>query len=307
MGGRPAAMAKRSARRALRRRAISTAIGGALLCGAASAQEFDERVRAEPGGRLVAELDGGRVEIESHGEDEVRVEAQASGFGAGAADFRLERRGSQVSLRTDLGGVLGWIGGQRVRVRIRVPEEFSLDLRSGGGDVEIEEIEGTVEVRTRGGRVRVREVTGGVELHTSGGTIEAEEIEGDVVARTSGGAIRAVEIEGSVDVETSGGGIEVYDVAGRVRARTSGGPISVRFTGAPSGDIETSGGGIEVELPEGEGLRLEAQTQGGRVELDRPLALEGRIEPTRIEADVNGGGPLLRLHTSGGDIRVRVR
>lgn len=278
-----------------------------LVSGAAGAKDFDERIEVEPGGRLRAELEGGSVEVESHGDDEVRVEAQASGLGVRGAGFELSRRGDEVHLKTNIGGVLGWLGSQRVRVRIRVPEEFSLDIRSGGGDIEIEEVEGDVTARTSGGSVRVSEVTGRVDLHTSGGPIDAEQIEGDVVARTSGGQIRAKEIEGEVDLETSGGPIEVHDVTGRVRARTSGGSISVRFSEAPSGEIETSGGGIEVEIPEGEGLRLEAETSGGRVELDRPLTMRGNVEPSRIQAEINDGGELLRLRTSGGDIRVRER
>ena len=93
----------------------------------------------------------------------------------------------------------------------------------------------------------------------------------------------------------------------RVEADTSGGAINVRFSDAPSGVLETSGGNIDVEFPEGQGMDLDARTSGGSVWIDEQLTVRGRVEPTRVEAEVGEGGEGLRLRTSGGDIRIRVR
>jgi hypothetical protein len=277
-----------------------------VLAMAAPAAEFDERVPAEPGGRLRIDLTGGAVEIESHDEDVVRVEASASGPGAGAIDFELEGTPENLRLRSLRRGIAGWFAG-RVRVRVRVPEEFSLDVRTSGGSIEVEEIQGRVQLRTSGGNVEVSQIEGSVELITSGGSIEAQVIVGDLEAETSGGSIEVKEIEGRVDVRTSGGSVEVHDVDGAVRARTSGGTISVRFSGAPEGDVETSGGWIEIEYPDGDGFDLNAETSGGRVELDEHSELQGKVEPHKVRAEMNGGGPRLRVRTSGGDIRLRAR
>jgi ferric-dicitrate binding protein FerR (iron transport regulator) len=284
--------------------AIALLLG--VLPGTGSAGEYDERVPAEPGGRLRIDLSGGSVEIEGHDEETVRVEANASGPGANAIDFELTGTPEDLRLRSARRGIAGWFAG-RVRVRVRVPNEFSLDVRTSGGSIEVEEIEGRVDLRTSGGDVRVSEIEGPVELRTSGGSIEAEEIGGDLEAETSGGSIEVREIDGRVDVRTSGGSLKVHDVDGAVRARTSGGTISVRFSGAPEGDVETSGGWIEVEYPEGDGFDLNAESSGGPVELDERSELEGKIEPHKVRAEVNGGGPKLRLRTSGGYIRLRAR
>ncbi len=101
--------------------------------------------------------------------------------------------------------------------------------------------------------------------------------------------------------------MEIHDVTGPVRVRSSGGSISVRFSAAPAGDIQTSGGGIELDFPEGAGLRLDAQTSGGGVEFDFPIMLIGRSERSRVKGDVNGGGELVRVRTSGGPIRIQER
>ena len=67
---------------------------------------------------------------------------------------------------------------------------------------------------------------------------------------------------------------------------------------------------VDEQLPEfAEDARvsLEATTVGGRVEIDEEFALTGEIGPSHVRGGINGGGPKLRLETSGGSIRVRMR
>jgi hypothetical protein len=279
-----------------------------LLATAAAAKDFEQRVAAQEGGRLRVDLDSGSIVIESHDREEVRVDALAAGMGAGRLDFKLSAQGDEVRLE---GRPRGWmpdvLGGPQVRVRVRVPSEFSVDIRTGGGDIEIEDLEGEVRARSSGGAIEMGSISGDVNAETSGGAIEAGEVDGELRARTSGGPIRVFAVTGRVDARTSGGPIEILGAGDRVDADTSGGAISVRFTEAPSGVLETSGGDIDVEFPEDEGVNLDARTSGGSVRIDEQLAVRGRVEPTRVEAEVGEGGDRLRLRTSGGDIRIRVR
>ena len=69
-----------------------------------------------------------------------------------------------------------------MRVRVRVPREFSIDVRTHGGSIEVEDIEGDVETRTSGGRISIGRIEGDVELETSGGALEANQIDGSVRA-----------------------------------------------------------------------------------------------------------------------------
>lgn len=280
----------------------------ALLPIVAAAEDFEHSVTAEPGGMLRVELNGGAVVVESHAKPEVRVRAYSAGVGESSLDLQLRSDGDQVSLT---GGASGWLGGilggTLVRVQVRVPREFSVDIRTAGGSIEVEDLEGDVQTRTSGGRTAVDRVDGDVDVETSGGPIEADGIEGDVRARTSGGAIRLFDIEGRVDARTSGGPIEILGVEGDVRAETSGGSIRVRFLESPGGSLETSGGGIDVEFPADEGADLEAHTSGGRVVVDAELNPRGQVESNRVEAALNDGGDSLRVKTSGGSIHIRGR
>lgn len=272
---------------------------------AALAFEFEQSIEVRPGGRLEVEMDAGSVRIEGHDESVVRVEARAAGLGS--VDFDLESEGDEVRLSADFGGFAAVFRSARALVLVRVPVDFSVEIETSGGSVWIEDLHGDVEVQTSGGSIELDRIVGRVELETSGGSIRADQVVGELRAQTSGGSIRGSELSGGIEAETSGGSIQLHDVGGPVRAQTSGGSISVRFVARPEGEIEVSGGGIEVELPEGVGVAIEAESSGGRVEVADSLHLAGRIESGRIEAQAFGGGPQLQLRSSGGNVVIRSR
>ncbi len=218
----------------------------------------------------------------------------------------LDERG--LRLYGSAGGLVSWIlGGPVVAERVFVPRAFSADLRCGSGPIRVEDLTGSVRARTRGSAIEVRAVDGDLELRSGSGAIAASEVRGEVEARTSGGSVRMAEVSGDLDARTAGGSIELRDVVGPVVARTSGGTVRVRFSRLPEGDLETSGGSVEAEIPGDAGVDLEATTSGGRVELSRDVAFDGSRERSSAVGRINGGGPRLRLHTSGGGVRVRTR
>jgi len=50
-------------------------------------------------------------------------------------------------------------------------------------------------------------------------------------------------------------------------------------------------------------LDLYAKTSGGRVSSE--FDVSGSVKKTKIEGEINGGGPKLFLKTSGGSVRVK--
>ena len=300
----------------LRIRKIAKRTGGlvagvALLAGlvasSARAEDFERRVPVEPGGTLEVELSTGSIEVETHDLPEVEIDARTSGWASGGMRFDLEHEAGEVRLTGSRSSWIPGLGPGRVAVRARVPKLFSVDLHTSGGHIDVEEVTGEVEASTSGGEIELGQIVGEIEAETSGGGIRASEIRGDLAAQTSGGSIHLSEVKGDVEVETSGGTIRIREVDGSVDAKTSGGSILVRFTGAPAGDIETSGGSIHVQLPEQEGVDLEAETSGGRIMIDKAFSVSGAVGRSHAEAQLNGGGAELTLQTSGGNIRVDVR
>jgi DUF4097 and DUF4098 domain-containing protein YvlB len=109
--------------------------------------------------------------------------------------------------------------------------------------------------------------------------------------------------------KTSGGGIEIEQAGDTVTAHTSAGSIAAGFTGKPRGDcrLTTSGGGITVHLADNVGFDLDARTSGGRVITELPVTITvvGEHKGGALKGKVNGGGNVLELKTTAGDIVLK--
>ena len=275
--------------------------------------------RVEQGGNLFLDSDSGSVEVTSEGIDEVRVTVDREARGATEAeaeqtlkqqriDFRQDGKDVYIQARRPGGSFFGNSWGNRLQLRfvILVPGRYNLDLKTGGGSIRVNDLEGTVLARTLGGSLHFGQIKGSVNGHTSGGSITLEGGSGPLDVDTSGGSIRIGKVYGPVKAHTSGGSISVDEVQGTIEASTSGGSVNATITRQPEGDCElrTSGGSIRARLRPDLDLNLQAETMGGTVQTDIPVTVQGKISRNRLEAKMNHGGPRLLLHTLGGSISI---
>src|SRR5690606_11466859 len=80
-----------------------------------------------------------------------------------------------------------WDGDHAIEVS--VPRRYDVNLRTSGGGLSVQDMQGTGKLRTSGGGITARNVQGDFELRTSGGGITVEGLRGDVDAETSGGSV----------------------------------------------------------------------------------------------------------------------
>ena len=205
-------------------------------------------------------------------------------------------------------------------LEITVPTVFSLAVKSRGGDLDLDSVQGEIDISTSGGDIDLRDLSGKITAHTSGGdvegigisgrvsvstsggSIEFEDLKGELNGRTSGGDVRGEQIQGSVTLKTSGGEIELYDVVGReIYGQTSGGDVTARELIAETTiDLHTSGGDIDLEDITGD---LEASTSGGDIDMEnvrgsvKVWTSGGEIEAELVHGAFDG-------RTSAGDITL---
>ena len=162
-------------------------------------------------------------------------------------------------------------------------------------------------LRTSGGPIFVSNTSGRVNAHTSGGPIHIREVAGDVEASTSGGGISIERNLGRVRAHTSGGGIEITEARGAIEASTSGGGVTASLVGQPNQDCRFDHVGRQhPRQPEQRCSRRSRCLHERRQGVDRlPRAVSRDRHERELRAPINGGGPLLYLHTSGGGISVR--
>ena len=97
------------------------------LAAPASAEGLTQTLPVSGPGRLVIELDRGSVEVVTHREPNVHVDARANGLGASAVHFEVVRDGRDVILRARTEAWLEWLSsGPRLDVHVWVPASFEV-------------------------------------------------------------------------------------------------------------------------------------------------------------------------------------
>ncbi len=307
--------------------------GFAALALAASAetalgQDIERSFSVNAGDTVRVDVERARISVETWDRNEVAFSAVE----ADRLEFEFEQEDGVVTIRgREPDGRLSWgwlglVGNTNAEIMLNVPYLQDLNLRTSGGDVELDRLQGEFRARTSGGDIEAGEVDGTVDVETSGGTIRLEQASGSVAAKTSGGRIRLGNMAGTVDARTSGGSIriaetgagveartsggsiEIDHAGGAVNARTSGGSVTVGFARQPEAgsELRTSGGGVTAYLPGDFRADISAQTSGGRIHSDFPEASADE-RGRELEHALNGGGPELILKTSGGSIRIHRR
>lgn len=170
------------------------------------------------------------------------------------------------------------------------------------GDIELKNIEGDVQGRTSDGDAELEDIKGSVDLVTSDGDVTALGVDGDLELTSSDGDLRVGRANGILVLNTSDGDISFRDITGSLKARTSDGEIKGNIIQL-DGDLElrTSDGNIAVTIPGNKGFDLLLRGEDIRTVLDN---FSGTSKDHLVEGRVNGGGSLVSLHASGGDVSL---
>ena len=273
------------------------------------------------GGQLRLESDIGSIDVRSHNRNTLDVEVLFEPRRGGSRrlkdflddfDVDFQHRGKDVTIIAEYQKERWkfWDSiGKYIRVRfvVTVPSQYNVNLKTSGGSISVDDLEGEVVSRTSGGSLEFGRIKGPVKGNTSGGSIRLSSCESNADVKTSGGSITIGSVRGDVYAHTSGGSIHVDEVMGTIDATTSGGSVTASISRQPEDNcrLTTSGGGITVHLDRDIKVDVNARTSGGRVRTDFPVTIRGEISKRSLKAKINGGGPEMYLRTSGGSISIR--
>ncbi|MBO0910185.1 MAG: DUF4097 family beta strand repeat protein [Acidobacteria bacterium] len=247
-------------------------------------------------GRLEAETGGGAIHLDDIG-GAINAETGGKSIDVGNA-------GGDVIVRTGGGAI--HIGSAKGKI---VAE-------TGAGDVTVVSASQGASLQTGAGSIRVEKCTGQVKAETGGGSIDLGEIIGQVTMETGGGSLKINSATGLVNAETGGGSIELYSVPA-ARVETGAGTITAKFvasSGAADSQLETATGDVTVYLAPAMRVTLRASIEaasGHRIHSDfseiRVSSEDGQWEPRFVSAEgrLNGGGPVLKIRTTMGNIYIR--
>jgi TonB-like protein len=268
------------------------------------------------GGTATLITQGGNIRAGRIGTSGIRSAA------AGRPVAKLETQGGHIQVMDVAGDLNAFTAGGHIHAG-NIAGDAS--LRTGGGHIHAGQIGGRAELETVGGNIVVGHAGAFVKVRTGGGQIDFGEVHGSVHAQTGGGGIRIMYVSGPMEVESSSGSICLTRVAGAVQAATAGGTITAWISpdnpssggavhlAGPS-QLASGAGDIIVFLPRNLAANIDATVETGgerRIEADPALALaiqalgSRTAGPVHATAALNGGGPVLKLRTTAGKIRLQ--
>ena len=210
-----------------------------------------------------------------------------------------------------------------VNYDVRVPPDARIIALSDSGAIDIRDVLGSVEARTQSSAIALSDLGGTADVDTGSGAVTIDRIGGIVRVSTSSSAITARSLrgglraktgsgrvfgsfagQGPVDVQTQSSAIDLNGVAGELTTFTESGHTTI--TGDPSAEWNVSSGssGIDIRFASKVNATLHATTGSGTVYTPERM-VAGSIEKQRVEGAIGNGGPVVRLASRSGSIRVR--
>jgi hypothetical protein len=224
----------------------------------------------------------------------VRVEMQ----GATLSDYRLEESQSGTAIhfslkeKSHIGFHIG-MHSQSVKVLVETPANVTLDGRSADGSLSVNGLHGAINLESSDGSLNVENVSGNLKLRTSDGSLRV---------RGGSGRLEAQSSDGSQDIA---GAFESWQVA------SSDGSLKLELTEGtklrgPS-TVESRDGSLTMQVPRDLAADFDMSTRDGGLRSDLPLMSNGydsRSGGHSVHGTMNGGGPLVTVRSSDGNVRV---
>lgn len=236
-----------------------------ILATTAVAEEVDRTVDASSDGHIDVSNISGSITVNGWSRDAVEVTGT---LGRNVEELILERDGDDILVKVKVPKR----GGRGIDsdLRIRVPQDSSLDIGTISADIDVTDITGEQSLHT---------VSGDVTTEYSGEDVMAESVSGDV-------EISGDNSDGEVSASTVSGDVTLFRVSGEVEAGSISGDVIVDegsfsqvelgtvngeiiFQGELQDDgeltIETVNGSVDVEFVGDVSARFEIDTFNGRI------------------------------------------
>ena len=272
---------------------ITVLFAVATLTVAAHAQDFERTLPASSATDLYVSTGSGRIHIYPGSDAEVHIKGHIhAGWNAGgdieermhkiAANPPIKPSGKDIHIGEVSSDERRLYNNITIDYEISAPKAVALDLRSGSGDVEVDNVGRFLKSETGSGSIRAHGITGPSDLHTGSGDIELQE-----------------QGSGEVHAATGSGSIRINGLSGAVTARTGSGDIEANGNLAGPSKLQTGSGSIRAHLARDSHLSVDATTGSGSIRI-----AGNSSDHHHLSAPINGGGPSLEAHTGSGDIEI---
>jgi DUF4097 and DUF4098 domain-containing protein YvlB len=277
--------------------AVSALILSAASVSAQQATVWEKSYNLSGQPALSLEVSDSYLSVHSCGECRtvhVRIDMENSKL----ADYNLDESQSGNTVRFSLkekphiGIHMNWHNS--VKVFVETPANLTLEARSSDGGISAAGLHGDITVTSSDGSQDLDGVSGHLKLRSSDGSLHLRNASGTLEAHSSDGS---QDISGTFDtlqVSSSDGSLSVDLLRGSHLSNAS--------------TIESRDGSVTMHLPKELALELDISASDGTISSDLPLTLNGYNSKGgsghTIHGTINGGGPLLTVHSHDGSVRL---
>jgi hypothetical protein len=131
----------------------------------------------------------------------------------------------------------------------------------------------------------------------------------DLKAASHNGGITVSDLRGRIDVQSHNGGVRLSRVAGDLTAETHNGGMQVELEGnswdGRQLSLSTHNGSVSLSMPASYSASFETSNNNGRLDSDYPITARGRLDGGKTNFTVGSGGPLIKVSTHNGGIRLK--
>jgi DUF4097 and DUF4098 domain-containing protein YvlB len=284
-----------------------------LTSSASAAEDYVKSYAVAGPAKVRVKVDDSRVRVITSDSNQVEFRVTSAGFCAICAGGKLQvdsqQNGNEVQLTVQQGTRLALLlNTQRQFTEIRMPKNADLELTTSNGRVELAELNGSIRVRTSDGSITASHLSGSIELRSNNGDIDARALTGTFNLHSGDGRITGAELDGKCEGFTRNGAIHVTGRFDSLDVKSSDGAVAARAEAgskmASAWNIATKNGRVDVDVPRDLQANLYASTDDGHISLGLPVAMQGDISRKIVHGAINGGGPLLSIHSGDGSIRL---
>jgi len=282
-----------------------------------ASNQMEKTFTASPGQTLDIDLkSGGSIAINGWNKKQVSVNANFKKGGADDWNIKIEKDGDTFVVEARCKGYKK-SHKSTPDFSVHVPNRFNLTIRTMGGAIFIENVNGKIKGKTMGGPLELKQLKGHIDLKTMGGAISLKDSDIDGRLKTMGGRVVFENVVGDVNGSSMGGNVIYKNVKPRhssngsygdsVNISTMGGAINV--SDAPKGaKVKTMGGNIHIKAAK---VFIKAKTMGGNIDVDQidgwitATTMGGNIDVT-MTGNPDKGKRDVTLSTMGGNITLYV-
>ncbi len=272
--------------------AIALGLALGALPALASEATFERTLSVSGAVTLHVSTGSGNIHIRQGSDDKIHIFGRVkSGWGGGgeervkevAAHPPIEQTGSIVRVGAHMDGF------QHISIdyEIQAPAKAFLEATTGSGNVDDDGVGMNARLNTGSGNITAHGLAQSFTVETGSGNIYAEQ--------TGTGDVKA---------NTGSGNIELKSLSGGLRAETGSGDIRVSGQPKTGWRLTTGSGGVELST-EHAAMTIEASTGSGSIHVDEDGLDRTHEDKHSLNAKVHGGGPMVRVETGSGDIRIR--